>query len=527
MNEVVGAARSHALGDIPRRSAARFPDRTALIHRATVLTFAELDRKIDAAANWLWQAGLRPGDRLAILSHNCWQYPVVIFGAARIGVVAVPINFMLTSGEIAYLLDDCRPSAFIAEDALCSTAQQAISAASAKVSVRLAISLAESAVATPRGWTDFERAMVETGTAAAPEIAVDDDAPIRIMYTSGTESRPKGVLHSSRTLMWQYLSCVVSGGMAADDIEVHALPLYHCAQLDNFLITDIYLGATSIVLDRPDPSAILDAVERHGATNLFCPPTVWIALLDRLSEQNRALPSLRKGYYGAAALPIEVLHDLREKFPNLRLWNFYGQTEMGSLATALPPSEQDRRPGSAGRPALNVQTAIMDDDNRVVATGSVGEIVHRSPQVTLGYLNQPEKTEEAFAGGWFHSGDLGYFDEDGYLWVVDRKKDMVKSGGENVATREVEEVLYEIDAVVEAAVYGIADSRWIEAVAATVVVRDASVSVEDIVAHCRKKLAPYKIPKSIVFAEELPKNPSGKVLKRTLRENHVRLGDSA
>ncbi|WP_068268758.1 fatty acyl-CoA synthetase [Aldersonia kunmingensis] len=510
-------ARSHALGDIPRRTAARVPDRTALIHRDTVLTFAELDRAIDAFAAQLWASGLRPGDRLAILSHNCWQYPVAIFGAARIGVIGVPINFMLTAEEIAYILADCTPATLVVEDALCSTADQAIQSAGTTSTTNYVLPLSNS---TPTGWTNFDEALT-VSTGAAPEVKVDDDALIRIMYTSGTESRPKGAMHSSRTLMWQYTSCIVSGGMAEADVEVHALPLYHCAQLDNFLITDIYLGATSIILDRPDPAALLAAIERHGATNLFCPPTVWIALLRELEGDGRTFASLRKGYYGASALPVEVLRQLRQRFPALELWNFYGQTEMGSLATVLPPSEQDRRPGCAGRAALNVETSIVDDDNNPLPDGTVGEIVHRSPQVTLGYYNLPERTAEAFAGEWFHSGDLGYFDSDGFLWVVDRKKDMVKTGGENVATREVEEVLYELPEIREAAVYGVPDDRWIEAVAATVVVADgAALDSRAIDTHCRTRLASYKIPKSIAFASELPRNPSGKILKRVLRERH-------
>lgn len=510
-------ARSHSLGDIPRRTAARVPDRTALVHRDTALTFAELDRAIDAFAAQLWASGLRPGDRLAILSHNCWQYPVALFGAARIGVVGVPINFMLTSDEIAYLLADCTPAALVVEDALCTTADHAMQSAGITTLTKYSLPLSDSPLS---GWSNFDDALAAVAD-AAPQVHVDDDALIRIMYTSGTESRPKGAMHSSRTLMWQYTSCIVSGGMAEADIEIHSLPLYHCAQLDNFLITDIYLGATSIILDRPDPAAILAAVERYGATNLFCPPTVWIALLQELDDDPHTIPSLRKGYYGASALPVGVLRQLRQRFPALELWNFYGQTEMGSLATVLPPSEQDQRPGCAGRAALNVETAIVDDDNSPVPDGTVGEIVHRSPQVTRGYYNLPEKTEEAFAGDWFHSGDLGYFDSDGFLWVVDRKKDMVKTGGENVATREVEEVLYELPEIHEAAVYGVPDDRWIEAVAATVVIADgAMIDTHAITTHCRTRLAPYKIPKSIAFASELPKNPSGKILKRILRQRH-------
>ncbi|MFE0750368.1 fatty acyl-CoA synthetase [Gordonia sp. NPDC058843] len=510
------ALATHALGDIPRRSAARWPHRTAIVHRDTALTFADLDHRVDAAAAYLWSSGVHTGDRVMLLSHNCWEFPVLVFAAARIGAIAVPVNFSLTAGELAFLIDDSTPTLVVAEDSLTAVVDDALTRTSHRPSVLSAITLGDAAPST--AWTNLASEL-DRPRQAAPEIVVDDDLPIRIMYTSGTESRPKGVLHSSRTLMWQYMSCISSGGMEADDVEVHALPLYHCAQLDNFLITDIMLGARSIILDRPDPVAMLEAVERHRATNVFCPPTVWVALVSLLRDGQRDVTSLRKGYYGASALPIEILRELRRLLPDLRLWNFYGQTEMGSLATVLPPEQQDSRPGSAGVAALNVTTAIVDDANRSLGPGEVGEIVHRSPQVTLGYHNRPDATAEAFAGGWFHSGDLGYFDDDGYLWVVDRKKDMIKTGGENVSSREVEEALFELAGIREAAVYGVPHERWIEAVAATVVPAEgAALDPDRVIEACRGILAPYKVPKYVVLATELPKNPSGKILKRTLRE---------
>ena len=235
------------------------------------------------------------------------------------------------------------------------------------------------------------------------------------------------------------------------------------------------------------------------------------------------LSSLRKGYYGASAMPIEMLGEIRDRLPNVRLWNFYGQTEMAPLASALGPEEQDAHAGSAGRPAANVETTILDDADNSVATGTVGEIAHRSPHLMLGYLDDPDKTAEAFRSGWFHSGDLGYHDEHGLLHVVDRKKDMIKTGGENVASREVEEVLYRHGGIEEVAVFGLAHPIWVEAVVAAVVVRTgAALSEDDVLAHCREHLAGFKTPKHVFFVETLPKNPSGKLLKRELRERFSR-----
>jgi len=510
----IAEARRHTLGDIPRRSARRHPDKTAIIDGDVVLTFAEFENLVDRAAAALHNAGFGPGDRIALLSHNCWQYAVLAFATARAAVVLVPINFMLTAQEISYILGHSRVSGFIVEAELTQTAEEAMGLDGV---VTTKVALMPPGGTAPAGWEDFAQWLAST--AAAPNPRIDDDQLLRLMYTSGTESRPKAVMHSSRSLMWQYVSTIVTGSMNVDDIEIHSLPLYHCAQLDNFLATDIYLGATSIILPRPDPELVLRTIERHGVTNYFAPPTVWISLLRCPVFDDVDLSSLRKGYYGASAMPIEILSEIRARLPNLRLWNFYGQTEMAPLASALGPDEQDLHAGAAGHPVINVETTILDENAIPVATGVVGEIAHQSPHLMLGYLDDPEKTAQAFRGGWFHSGDLGYYDEHGLLHVVDRKKDMIKTGGENVASREVEEVLYRHSGVHEVAVFGLAHPIWVEAVVAAVVPRDGvTLSEDDLLAHCRQHLAGFKTPKQVFFVDSLPKNPSGKLLKRSLRD---------
>jgi fatty-acyl-CoA synthase len=511
---LVARARSHTLGDVPRRSARRQPDKIAIIDGDVVLTFAEFENLVDRAAAALYDNGFRPGDRVALLAHNCWQYAVLAFATARAAMVLVPINFMLTAEEIAYILGHSKVSGLLVEADLTPVAEHAMRLDG---SVTTTAALVPPGGAAPAGWDDFAQWLTTSTDAPSPD--VEDDQLLRLMYTSGTESRPKAVMHSSRSLMWQYVSTIVAGAMSGDDVEIHSLPLYHCAQLDNFLATDIYLGATSIIVPRPDPELVLRTIERYGVTNYFAPPTVWISLLRCPIFDDVDLSSLRKGYYGASAMPNEILGEIRDRLPHLRLWNFYGQTEMAPLASALGPDEQDAHPGAAGRPVLNVETVILDDANNTLPTGVVGEIAHRSPHLMLGYLDDPDKTGEAFTGGWFHSGDLGFYDEHGLLHVVDRKKDMIKTGGENVASREVEEVLYRHNGVQEVAVFGLAHPVWVEAVVAAVVSRDGvALTEEDILAHCRKHLAGFKTPKHVFFVDALPKNPSGKLLKRTLRE---------
>jgi fatty-acyl-CoA synthase len=440
-------------------------------------------------------------------------------------VVLVPVNFMLTASEIAYLLRHSGARGIVAEDVLAPTAEKALAEAGVAGGVRGWIGLSGNAPAP--GWDDVDR-WWQDGPADAPDVLVADDDPLRLMYTSGTESRPKGVVLTSRSLISQYVSCAIDGEMSADDVEVHALPMYHCAQLDCFFSVDVYLGATSVVLPGPDPAALLATIARERVTKLFCPPTVWISLLRHPDFDATDLSSLRKGYYGASAMPIEVLRELRRRLPDVALWNFYGQTEMAPLATILRPHEQLARAGSAGKPAINVETMVVDDDGEPVAPGRIGEIVHRSPHAALGYYADEEKTADAFAGGWFHSGDLGVLDDDGYLTVVDRKKDMIKTGGENVASREVEEALYTLDGVAEVAVFGIGHPYWVEAVTAVVVPKaGAALTAEAVDAHARERLAPYKRPKYVVFADTLPKNPSGKILKRELRSTYASLSAEA
>lgn len=509
------SARANSLSDVLRRSAARHREKVALIDGSRRFTYRELDRVVDSVAYSLERSGVEPGDRIALLSRNTWEFVALAWGAARRGAVLVPINFMLTAKEVAFILSDAEVSMAFTQPGLAHVMNEAldISGLRSIVPTLMAEGVADG--------SEFEAWLAEAPEGwAAPLVA--DDAPVRLMYTSGTESTPKGAVHSSRSLIAEYISCIVDGGMASDDVDLHTMPLYHCAQLDCFLGPDIMLGVTSIILPAPEPAAVLAAIAEHGVTKYFAPPTVWISLLRSPEFETTDRSTLRKGYYGASPMPIEVLRELSERLPDVQLWNFYGQTEIAPVATILPPSEQVAYAGSAGWPVLNVETRVVDDDGVPVPAGEVGEVVHRTPQATLGYWRAPEKTADAFRDGWFHSGDLGVFDRDGRLTIVDRKKDMIKTGGENVASREVEEAIYQHQDVAETAVFGVPDPKWVEAVVAVVVLKaGAEVSADDVVAHCRSLLAPFKCPKQVIFAESLPKNPSGKILKRVLRESLV------
>jgi fatty-acyl-CoA synthase len=522
----IARTRRHTIGDLLWRSAARFPNKIAIVYGQLRQTYAELDVVVNRTANALTERGVRKGDRVALLSHNNHGFVVVNFALARLGAIMVPINFMLGATEVAFILGHAGASGMIVEDALLTTAEAAIKTAGAERTVRVRGVIGENGNDTPDSWESLQTWM-EHPDANVPAVAIADDDPLQLLYTSGTESLPKGATLSSRDLISQYVSCIVDGQMNADDIEIHSMPLYHCAQLHCFLTPDIYLGATNIILPSPDPASILATIEKERVTKLFFPPTVWIALLRHPDFDAHDLSSLAKGYYGASVMPVEVLKEMGRRLPNVRLFNFYGQTEMSPVATVLPPEDQVRKAGSAGRPCVNVETIIVDSDDHPVPPGTEGEIVHRSPHAMLGYWNDPEKTAEAFRNGWFHSGDLGVIDHEGYLYVVDRKKDMIKTGGENVASREVEEALYAHPGVAEVAVFAVPDPRWVEAVTAAVLPRSGQTLNEaELIAFCKQRLASFKSPKYIVIVDKLPKNASGKILKRELRSTYASLAES-
>jgi fatty-acyl-CoA synthase len=513
--------RQHTLGDLLRRTAKRVPGKLAVACGETRWSYGELDRVVNRLARGLLAEGTRPGDRVAILARNSHAFAALRFALARIGAVLVPINFMLNAEECGFILRSAGAKALAVGPDFVALGR--VAAAKGTAVEALWWLPGEAPAPAPADLKTFEALLANDET--PPGIAVDARMLAQIVYTSGTESLPKGAMLTHEAVTWEYVSCVIEGEMAERDVMLHALPLYHCAQLDVFLGPAIYLGCTNIVTGQPKPEIILPLIERHRVNSFFAPPSIWIALLRSPIFEATDFASLEKGYYGASIMPVEVLREMQRRLPKVRLWNFYGQTEIAPLATVLKPEDQMRKAGSAGKPALNVETRVVDDAMSDVRPGEVGEIVHRSPQLLAGYFNDPEKTAAAFAGGWFHSGDLATVDEDGYITVVDRKKDMIKTGGENVASREVEETIYRLPAVSEVAVVGLPDPYWVEAVTAIVVVKAGQALDEAaVVAHCRQHMAHFKVPKRVVFADALPKNPSGKLLKRELRAKFASAG---
>lgn len=481
-----------------RRSARRTPARVAVEYGERAWTYEELDDAVSRAASVLLGEGLAPGDRVAAYGHNSDAYLVAFLACARAGLVHVPVNQHLTGDDLAYLLAQSGSSLVLTDPGLAGRLPDGVRT--------LALRDADGSLLTR---------LTTTAPYDGPEPRTED--LVQLLYTSGTTALPKGAMMTHRALVHEYLSAITALDLSAGDRPVHSLPLYHSAQMHVFLLPYLAVGATNVILDAPDGERLFDLVEAGRCDSLFAPPTVWIALANRPDFATRNLDGLRKAYYGASIMPVPVLERLRTRLPHLAFYNCFGQSEIGPLATVLGPDEHEGRMDSCGRPVLFVDARVVDEDGKDVPPGTPGEIVYRSPQLCEGYWDKPEETAEAFRDGWFHSGDLAVRDADGYFTIVDRVRDVINSGGVLVASRQVEDVLYTHEAVAEAAVIGLPDERWIEAVTAVVVPR-GEVTEEQLIAHTREKLAAFKAPKRVVFVDELPRNASGKILKRTLRD---------
>ncbi|MGX6509449.1 acyl-CoA synthetase [Rhodococcus sp. SJ-2] len=498
--------RSSTVDAIVRRSAGRFPDRVALRFEARTVTYRELDDAVSRAAAHLLSLGLGPGDRVAAYGTNSDAYVIGYLAVARAGLVHVPINYALRGEELVYLLGQSGARAILVDPAL----RENIDAVRSDVPAEIVLPL--------RDEDGSLLAIAETGDVPAVDSAATDTDLVQLLYTSGTTSKPKGAMMTHRALVFEYTSSIVALDLAADDNPLICMPLYHSAAMHVFMLPYLAIGATIRLLPAPDIPQVLRLVEEESIGSLFLAPTVWVPLANHPDLDTRDLSSLRKAQYGASIMPVTVLNRLRERYPDLAFYNCFGQSEIGPLACVLRPEEHEERPSSCGKAILFVETRVVDAEGNDVPDGESGEVLYRSPQLCIGYWDNPEATAEAFRDGWFHSGDLVTRDAEGFITVVDRIKDVINTGGILVASREVEDAIYTHNAVAEVAVIGMPDEKWIEAVTAVVVLKDGEIVTEsELVDHVKQRLAPFKVPKAVRFVETLPRNQSGKLLKRELR----------
>ncbi len=491
--------------------ALRAPDKPMTLFEGRVTTYAEMETRAVALAGGLSERGVRRGDVVGLLAYNCPEFLQVLFAANYLGAVAMPVNWRLAAPEVRYILDHSEARALVCDEALHDLAATA-TAGMERTLVRACI-----APVPPHGWTNLSE--LEAGAAAPPRwVPMDPDDVHRLMYTSGTTGRPKGVMITHANLAWKNLAHITEFGFTSADLGLACGPLYHVGALDLTTTSLIGVGAPTFIHRTFDAAAVVDELERSRVTVVWLAPAMVNAIMAIPGIEERDLSSVRVIINGGEKMPIPLIERIQRTFPSAWFADAYGLTETVSGDTFLDRDSIVAKLGSVGRPCLHLDLEVWDDDGHPVPAGERGEVVLRGPKVFKGYWRDPESTARAFDGGWFHTGDVGVRDEDGYLFIVDRLKDMIMSGGENIAGSEVERVLYEHDAVLETAVVGRPDERWGEVPVAFVVLRSGSTATPDeLIAHCSAQLAKFKVPKAVTFLSSLPRNPSGKVLKRDLR----------
>ncbi len=491
--------------------ASRTPEKAICSFGDEVVTYAEMAIRAAAVAAGLHERGVGTGDVVGLLSYNCIEFVETIFAANYLGAIAMPINWRLAAPEVRYILEHSEARALVCDESLVELANDATKGMEDTL-VRACVSQPA-----PAGWTPLADLRI-TSDPPPPVQAAGDDVH-RLMYTSGTTGRPKGVMITHANLAWKNLAHIVEFAVTGDDLGLACGPMYHVGALDLTTTTLIAAGATIIIHRVFDASEVVDEIERSRVTTVWLAPAMVKDIMALPDIEQRDLSSVRLVINGGEKMPIPLIERIQRTFPSAWFADAYGLTETVSGDTFLDKDSIVTKLGSVGRPCLYLEVDIWDEDGTSLPAGERGEIVLRGPKVFKGYWRDPDATDAAFAGGWFHTGDIGVRDDDGYLFIVDRLKDMILSGGENIAGSEVERVLYTHDAVLEVAVVGRPDDRWGEVPIAFVVLKaDATATADELVEHCRGQLARFKVPKEIIFLDALPRNPSGKVLKRELRD---------
>ena len=509
-----------SVGDILRRNAFNFADKTALIFEDRRITYGELNKTANRVADHLLGMGLQKGDRLAVLLHNGVEFIELYFACAKSGVVFVPLNNLLKARELVQILEYIKPRALVFDLDFVELIQPILAGLPF---IQFPICLGED----PAGFPPYN-ALREAGSDQEPDAVLSDDDLVSIFLTSGTTGRPKGVMRTHRHDWINMMSCALELGVRYDDRALLVFPFYHVTFVDN--MRHLLMGNTVAIRreGKFDPHDVLGILSREGITMCQLVPTMINALLQVEDFGAYDLSRFRLLIYAASPMPVELLKTAMKRL-NCRFMQMYGQTETGPATTALRPEDhllegaeaQMARLASAGRALMDYEVRVVDEEGRDVATGEVGEIAVRSEAMTKGYWDLPEETARTIRDGWLHTGDFGRMDAERYVFIVDRKNDMIISGGKNIYPREIEEIIYTHDAVLETAVIGIPDDYWGESVKALVVLKPGrEATEEEIIALCKDTLASYKKPKSVEFRSQLPKSPTGKLLKRTIREEY-------
>ena len=485
--------------------------REAIVDGATRLSYAELWERVRRAAGLLDLLGVGRGERVAILAANCVEFMELFYATAEVGAILVPLNWRLAPAELDYQIRDCGATVLF------------VGPEQAELASRLAADL-------PLGTrvdlgSEYARRRDAAARFDGGERRARFTDPHLILYTSGTTGHPKGAVLTHANTYWNVANVSAGFGLSERDTTLTVLPMFHSGGIGLFTVPTLTLGGRVVIARRFDAVQLRDTVDRERVDLVFGVPAIWLELARDPTFMPQRHPTLRALPSGGAPLPLPLIEELATR--GWTVLQGYGLTETAPGGTVISPEDWHRKAGTVGKAFPFTELRVVGEDERPVAAGSIGEVHFRGPNVFAGYWGRPDATAEAFtADGWFRSGDLGFLDDEGFLTLVDRKKDMIITGGENVYSAEVEDVLFAHAAVAEAAIVGVPDAKWGEAVCAVVALRTGqSATAEDLIAHCRTRLAKYKTPKYVVFVDALPRNAAGKVLKRTLREEVARRGD--
>ncbi|PMR74782.1 long-chain-fatty-acid--CoA ligase [Billgrantia endophytica] len=485
--------------------ARRRPMHTAIVYGEDRVSYRAFDQRIRRLAALLAQRGIGEGDVVALFMKNSPAFLEIAFAASHVGAVFLPVNFRLAADEVSYILADAGAKLLFVDEefvTVCKLYQDVV-----VVDVR--------AQRDSRRLSDPDWPLPDVGPRRSDHL-------FRLMYTSGTTARPKGVMHSYENFYWKCMDHVIALNLTAEDRLLTVGPLYHVGAFDLPGVALLWQGGTLCVHREFDAEAALASIERHQLTCAWTAPVMLNQILAVENSERFDLSSLRWCIGGGEKTPESRIRDFTRVFTSGRYIDGYGLTESCSGDTLMEPGMEIEKIGSTGRALAHVEIRICDEEGRSLPANTEGEICLRGPKITRGYWNAPEKTAESFFCDWFRTGDIGHLDEDGFLYVTDRRKDMILTGAENVASSEVENIIYQLPQVAEAAVVGLPDERWGERMVAVVVLREGvSLSYSQLEAHCRKYLANFKVPKQLLISEGLPRNPSGKILKRKLREQYA------
>jgi len=515
------------VADSLTRSAAARPAQVAVVDGPRRWTYADLDGWVSRLARGLAARGYARGDALALASGNSAEFLAVYYACARLGLVCVPVNLGWRPDEVAYVLDHSGSRGLVIEAQLIPALRDAVAKVADVADVFVAPGTGAGYQTEPadRSWATLDQ-LASAGDGGQFETSfealVEDRDPLSYLYTSGTTSFPKGVVASHAAIYLESMSAALDSQWTSADRFAAMMPMFHTAQLNAFCTPAILVGATIYVLRGFDPEVLLGLIEDQHITQVFGLPMMYRAMLDHPAFEGRDLSSLRRAVYAMAPMPDALIRRCLDGF-GCDFALLFGQTEMSPCTTLFRPEHQLTHIGAVGTPLTGVQVAIMGPDGALLPQGEQGEIVYRGPSTMTEYLDNAEATATAFAHGWFHSGDVGAFDADGVLWFADRYKDVIKTGGENVASIEVEKAIYAAEPrVAEAVVIGLPHERWSEAITAVVVPRPGeTIEAAPLIAALKDRLDGFKVPKAVIVQAELPRTSTGKIQKNVLRDQHA------